>query len=591
MRNFTYLLVSALLAGSTAMAQGLRINGTVVKKSTLPTLAQARKAHVIQQARENSSFYSLSKAPIFKAMPQPVYGDSLITSPEGTAVNNMMRSDVSFYSYFGYLIESDSEAGLGSYVLGADGNIYLTNPLSTLSTEGKLKLTKRNDSTYVAYLPQAIYSEESEDGSTFYAYANRLVAKTSDDGVFWYPDTLSDGTCNDSIVFSYKDGELSQADQSQVYGYPYEMLGLTDATGSWYGYGSGNIAYKPLTETVTPIPADTTSATYKFTYNTVVDSTGTEVPTTVLKQVALSKNGKDIYLHDPANDDADLWIHGTISDDKKTISFPEQFLGADSSISSYLWMKPGTATVEYSSSNGSYGYSYEFADKDTLTFTYDAATGSFSLDAPEALIVNASKTRVYYSGAYVAPKYEPFTEVAATPANPKFDSYQAYSESNGYGAVQFEIPSTDVDGNILNTNKLSYNFFVDDPDEPFEFSTDEYTALTENMTEVPYNFSDSWDFYATGDQHTIYFYFDGAEKFGLQSIYRGAGEEHKSDVVWLDIAAYTSVKGIVNNNTKVAKTEMFDITGRKVNSTYKGMVIKKTTFADGSVKTAKLLNK
>lgn len=56
MRNFTYLLVSALLAGSTAMAQGLRINGTVVKKSTLPTLAQARKAHVIQQARENSSF-------------------------------------------------------------------------------------------------------------------------------------------------------------------------------------------------------------------------------------------------------------------------------------------------------------------------------------------------------------------------------------------------------------------------------------------------------------------------------------------------------------------------------------------------------
>lgn len=235
-----------------------------------------------------------------------------------------------------------------------------------------------------------------------------------------------------------------------------------------------------------------------------------------------------------------------------------------------------------------YGYSYEFADKDTLTFTYDLATGSFSLDAPEALIVNASKTRVYYSGAYVAPKYEPFTEVATTPANPKFDSYQAYSESNGYGAVQFEIPSTDVDGNILNTNKLSYNFFVDDPDEPFEFSTDEYTALTENMTEVPYNFSDSWDFYATGDQHTIYFYFDGAEKFGLQSIYRGAGEEHKSDVVWLDIAAYTSVKGIVNNNTKVAKTEMFDITGRKVNSTYKGMVIKKTTFADGSVKTAKV---
>ena len=77
----------------------------------------------------------------------------------------------------------------------------------------------------------------------------------------------------------------------------------------------------------------------------------------------------------------------------------------------------------------------------------------------------------------------------------------------------------------------------------------------------------------------------------MQSIYRGAGEERKSDVVWLDIAAYTSVKGIVNNNTKVAKSEMFDITGRKVNSTYKGMVIKKTTFADGSVKTAKLLNK
>ena len=132
-----------------------------------------------------------------------------------------------------------------------------------------------------------------------------------------------------------------------------------------------------------------------------------------------------------------------------------------------------------------------------------------------------------------------FTEVAATPADPEFGEFKYAGTS--YPRVYFTISTVSTTGEDLNPDKLSYIFFTDKAGEIDTLVLDpsQYEELSEPMSEIPYNFSDGWDVY----NYLLYFH-QGEEEvrswdnLGLQSIYRGAGEEHKSNIVWYDVKAY-----------------------------------------------------
>ena len=220
---------------------------------------------------------------------------------------------------------------------------------------------------------------------------------------------------------------------------------------------------------------------------------------------------------------------------------------------------------------------------DALVLKY--ADGVYKSDSGKAMLVNAAKKEVYYAGAYADPQYQDFVEVAATPADPSFTGYSALDPSYG-GYIAFKIPCADTKGNFINPDKLYYNVFVDGETEPYEFTTDDYKNLTANMTNVPYSFADSWDFYADGDAHKVYYYVDGVDKWGLQSVYTGGGETHKSNVVWFDAAA-AGVKSVINYGKSTVA--YYDLTGRRVSKAQGGLFIKKITYADGSQKTVKVL--
>jgi hypothetical protein len=144
------------------------------------------------------------------------------------------------------------------------------------------------------------------------------------------------------------------------------------------------------------------------------------------------------------------------------------------------------------------------------------------------------------------------------------------------------LPLQDTNGNFIDPAKLSYRLYIDD-DEPYILYPDEYKGLTEPMEEVPYFFpEDKVEAYSRSyiyeRGYAIYIFQKGFDRIGVQTIYRGGGEEHSSEIGYYDI-----IPAGVGSATAVPGTagQQFDLTGRPVAKQHKGLTI--TRMPDGRV--------
>ena len=231
---------------------------------------------------------------------------------------------------------------------------------------------------------------------------------------------------------------------------------------------------------------------------------------------------------------------------------------------------------------------------DELVFDYNAADRSFK--TKDALALNAGKNTTRLNlNTLKEPYFYFFKEVPAIPADPQITNYNATYDAYGYNALQFNIIATDREGNFIVPERVSWKAYIDD--EPFIFTPDDYRGLTADMEEIPYGWYDSnYDIYTS----FYTFFFEPAKNVGIQTIYRGGGEEHRSNIVYYDIntaQTYTvsDTDGIAlrkdSQNEKVVSTVYYDMTGRKVAADAKGLIIKKVTLSDGSQKSYKLVRK
>ena len=125
-------------------------------------------------------------------------------------------------------------------------------------------------------------------------------------------------------------------------------------------------------------------------------------------------------------------------------------------------------------------------------------------------------------------------------------------------------------------------------DAVYTFTPALYTGLKSDMSEIPYGFSDSnYDIFLSGGQHTIYFYDKNWTKLGVQSIYRGGGQERKSAVVWVD--STTGIESVTGAARTVKRVSYYDLQGRQVSSQATGLVIERIDYTDGSNTTSKVV--
>jgi len=314
-------------------------------------------------------------------------------------------------------------------------------------------------------------------------------------------------------------------------------------------------------------------------------------------------NGK-VYIQNPMwwHDSYNSWVEGTYDWMTGVITIPVgQYLSWNSSSEYGIQLFWGSTDVyqDYDE-EGELGYYLSTAlDRETteIQFMIDDdvivllnSEGDINAEFPENYIATGMYTKwsdeddENMQALEYGIKGQIVNLVPAVPADPIVaqDGSEWYDcgDESGFSKFYFELPTTDVDGNMLDPECLSYSIFTDD-DEIFVFSGDVYTLDLEpgqEITEVPYwLYSNAVDF----KDYFVYMYRTNAEgyeplftrRIGIQAIYTvdvpegGAAKVpvvNKSNIVYNvpdTHDAIESVKAELDTNAPV-----YNVMGQKMNS-------------------------
>lgn len=370
----------------------------------------------------------------------------------------------------------------------------------------------------------------------------------------------------------YLEGTSATPDQTLFVG-----LGLT-YTGSYSGEWSYYLDYETVLThkdvTIVDVPADLETQTYSMEY----EQSGH------LVQVGFRDN--DVYVQGISeNNVPKVWWKGTIGEDGKLV-FPLQFAQV---YSTYLLYFCGADFEGEITEAGGTTWKYHWTDGSA---TFDLDPGARTFSTGQAVCVNNADDHVERGETFRAPFFRPYTEKAATPADPSVEAYIDYFDLANFSIMMPKVPLLDTEGNFMDPSKVSWQIFVDD-DEPFTLYPDEYRYLTEAIDEIPYLFTPEQDAqysrsYIYEKAYAIYIYQTGFRRIGVQTIYRGGGEERRSNIVYYNFggdgiqSVFSSTEGEEMVNGKWSNEKCYDLSGRRVNpSKAGGLVIKR--LPDGRV--------
>ncbi|MBQ9637823.1 MAG: hypothetical protein IJV36_08040 [Prevotella sp.] len=516
----------------------------------------------------------------------------IVDQPAGKLYENEI---VSFYgvayNWLYGLYATDTDAGIAQVVEGDDGNIYIKGLTPVLYADEYYWIKAERaggDTIVVKKQPAGIY--DWGDGTYEVDYIARVHQYTyvdEDDGETYIDYEEAEDS---DIKFIYKDGNLTGTSDIQgttdyypEYGYGIiytteDEAGFEIDDAYWDNSLYWNFESRVNNEVISTLPDDATAEDMVLKYKQNGENQA--------KLISAAFVGSDFYFK-PYNY-VDGWIKGSVEGNKVVVK-SGQYLGIDSYYETHAWAH--TATVEQLYDD----YYEEYYDYGTITdelqFDYDADTKA--LKATEgAIFIDGARDDIYYADYYNEPEIYVFEEVAATPADPVITNFWDYDEYYESSELDFTIPTVDVDGNFIIPSKLFYSIYVDD--EVFELDGDEYETFDDIYAEVPYGFTDN---YWIGDTYACLF-LQPANNIGLQSIYRGAGEERRSNIVFYDVnsgeiyTVATAIENAVAGESKVVSSEAYyDAVGRQVQPSAQGFVIKTVTFADGSKKSYKVVRK
>lgn len=313
-----------------------------------------------------------------------------------------------------------------------------------------------------------------------------------------------------------------------------------------------NVAVKAEGDIVTP-PAGAEQMLYNFQgHDTYINQDKTF-------EVFVVLDNNDVYIKGLSEYLTDGWVKGTIADGVAT--FPAAYMGI----------------FEF------WGDAYELNfDGATFTVNDDASV----LTAPDGYTTSVEGEIL---DEFINVTLTKAVAEIATPATPTITEFT----EDDYGHyVKMTIPAKDVDGNDIFAALLSYQLLVDRNGEQsvYEFTTDNYEFIEENMTVVPYNFTDYYDIDVAGKQ--VYIYGDDIDEWnaiGVKSIYTvgdKSRETRESEIFWYQLKP-TAISEVNTNN--VVETSYYDLQGRKVDANATGLLIKQMRMQDGTTRAVKVM--
>ena len=274
-------------------------------------------------------------------------------------------------------------------------------------------------------------------------------------------------------------------------------------------------------------------------------------------QLEVGFDGDDIYIQGFSIDTPEFWVKGCKNADGNYVIPSNQYMGTwdVGGIGWYMMDYYFTAVDEQN----------QLAD---VVFTVDTENKTISNN--QTLVVNGAENEVYPYYTLTDGIFHFIPEVVAMPANP---SVVDFVTTGDYPWVAFNIPTVGTNGEELLMKRLSYQIWVEKEGElsALTLTKNLYDYLTEDMSVIPYSFSDMTDILRGGEK--VYL-FQGKElktwnNIGVKCIYTGGGVTNETPIVWED----GTTTGISNVKTNVDKAAIYNMNGQRVDVAKKGLYI------------------
>ena len=534
-----------------------------------------------------------SSLPCAAAAGQP----TRIAPPTGkeTIVENQPNGELTLYSrtsrgfreFYGIVEQTIDEGSVVKMVEQNNGTVWLHNTVPTFLAPGWVKAEKTDDKLIING-PQLIYEEydwDADDGSylKYFLTAVKIEEYENEEGVLMkrYVPT-EDGV----FSFSINGNTIKEeGDGSLILG----IVTYTEKNGYFFiGYGS-NYVVLTLPEDK-PVEVPQSAEVHEKWAMHYYDFYGYEKAAYV--DVAIDDD--DYYVKGIYPSIPEAWVKGTLKG--STITFPNfQYIGPDLESNLFVYLAGGQMMESDAD-----GYTMEaIIDPEGFAMTLEddgtlyADTNIVFATSPQTNPDNANIAD-YFEGVYIKPQ-DPST--FTNPVGPD-DIY--LGGFDGIPAIEFNLPTLDVEGNLLNVDNIYISAYVNS--QIFTFTPDDYydledLGIDEPTTELPYNFGNGWDFFQVDTWHTINIYGipeDTIYNIGIQSIYYPDGKDVnpdnvlKSTIIYVGSPEDPSSVGGIEEAKEIKEVRFFDMQGRQVANPSNGVYVKKTAFTDGSVEASKI---
>lgn len=436
-----------------------------------------------------------------------------------------------------------------------DGYVYLNHMASEYPVDTWIKFEK-TDNTLVMDGIQAIYIDyDYENDVEYYVYLAPMKVVIDEDnrGTFVVEE-------DSKFVFNEtEDGSLISADPEMLLGICALLVNDEgEERWNWLGFGDRDITMVPADGQIVELPAGLETENWVWSD----DSESAFVKVAV--------DGEDFYINGMDRSLPEAWIKGKISDGK--VTFPSgQYLGVDMDIFYYSYFS-GAEFTDGEDEDGNPILVASLAD--SSVFEYDAENKRLTME--RGYMINSTADKLFplyfYDMVDIAAQHR---DPEAAPDAP-YDI--VYNESDWGNNVWFMLPNVDVNGELLIESNLYYEIYVDGELLSFTIYDEDFNEV--KMTRIPYNYDDQMDFWVAGEDHTVYFDAPVVNNVGIRSVYINEnGEEIYSEMGYWGNVGVDSIESGKN----IVSEKYYDLQGRELRGSNAGIVVKVTTYSDGSV--------
>ena len=179
----------------------------------------------------------------------------------------------------------------------------------------------------------------------------------------------------------------------------------------------------------------------------------------------------------------------------------------------------------------------------------------------------------------------PYEQKAGKPEKPTLH-YRSVVPSYDYSTttitLAFYVRNVDVDGNYLDPNKMYYNVYINDNQEPFKFTRAKFPYIEKDMTNIPFNYQDKRndDIKVADNQRILHFYDESIKKLSVVMVYEAEdGKKYSSEPMTTQVVS-TGIDNATIDNAPAQ--QYYSVDGCRRQQLEKGLNIVK--YSDGTTK-------